>query len=151
MFNPPNPKLFNALVWEIVRQIPSGKVATYGQIASMIPPPEGVEPPDFDRLGPRWVGNAMNAVSGPHEVSIPWQRVINAKGTISLPEGSTAAAIQRQRLEAEGVQFDDKGKVNFEVVGWDGPDKAWLKEKDLFPPRSLKKKKSDDKGQMNLF
>jgi len=152
MFNPPNPKVFNALVWEIVKQIPSGKIATYGQIASMIPPPEGVEPPDYDRLSPRWVGNAMNAVSGPHEITVPWQRVINSKGTISLPEGSAAATIQRQRLEAEGVKFDEKERVDFEVVGWDGPDSAWLKDKGLFPPRSLKKKKSTgNSGQMNLF
>jgi alkylated DNA nucleotide flippase Atl1 len=43
MFSPPNPKTFNAIVYEIVKQIPPGKVSTYGQVASMISP--DVEPP----------------------------------------------------------------------------------------------------------
>ena len=41
MFNPPDPDRFNPLVWQIVRMIPPGKVSSYGQIASMIPPPSG--------------------------------------------------------------------------------------------------------------
>jgi len=138
MYNPPDPKSFNELVWKIVQQIPPGRVSTYGQIASMIPPPEGVEPPSFDRLAPRWVGSAMNAVSG-SSASIPWQRVINSKGTISLPEGSRAALEQRARLEQEGVTFDESGRVDFNQLGWDGPDDAWLRQHNLLPPRPLRK------------
>jgi methylated-DNA-protein-cysteine methyltransferase-like protein len=149
MFNPPDSQSFNALVWKIVQQIPPGQVSTYGQIASMIPPPEGVDPPDFDRLAPRWVGNAMNAVSGSGTETIPWQRVINSKGTISLPEGSRAAIEQRVRLEREGVKFDTAGRVDFNEVGWDGPSIDWLRAHDLLTPRPLKKPPAP--SQLNLI
>ncbi len=148
MFNPPDPETFNALVWKIVQQIPPGKVSTYGQVASMIPPPEGVLPPQYDRLGSRWVGTAMRAT--PPGQGIPWQRVINSQGKISLPVGSRAAVEQRERLEAEGVIFSPSDKVNFEVVGWDGPEADWLREHDLFPPQSLKKR-SNKPEQPSLF
>ncbi len=138
MYNPPDPKSYNETVWKIVQQIPPGKVSTYGQIASMIPPPEGVEPPSYDRLAPRWVGSAMNAVSGSN-TTVPWQRVINSKGAISLPEGSRAALEQRARLEREGVAFDEAGRVDFNIVGWDGPDDGWLHEHGLLSPRPLRK------------
>jgi methylated-DNA-protein-cysteine methyltransferase-like protein len=107
MTNPPDPKAFNALVWEIVRQIPPGRVATYGQVAALIPPPEGVNLRQYEAQGPRWVGAAMAAC--PDE--IPWHRVINAQGKISLRPGA-GPTLQRQRLEAEGVVFDDKERVN---------------------------------------
>lgn len=138
MRNPPDPKSFNQLVWEIVKQIPEGIVSTYGQIASMIPPPEGVLPPTYDRFSPQWVGGAMNAT--PSGQGIPWQRVINSQGKISLPEGSPSAVEQRAKLEAEGVRFDEKDRVDFEEVGWDGPDEAFLREHGLYPPKPLKKK-----------
>jgi methylated-DNA-protein-cysteine methyltransferase related protein len=148
MRNPPEPDKFNPIVWEIVKQIPPGQVSTYGQIAAMIPPPEGVSPPDYQRLGSRWVGTAMN--NTPAGQGIPWQRVINSKGMISLPEGSRAALEQRERLESEGVSFDEKGRVNFEVCGWDGPDESWLRERGLYPPPSLKKNPGGA-NQMRLF
>ncbi len=115
-------------------QIPEGKVSTYGQIASMIPAPEGSNPDEYKRLGARWVGSAMRQT--PNE-PIPWHRVINSQGKISLPAGSTGAETQRRRLEREGVQFDEKERVNFKIVGWDGPSEDWLAENDLQPPRSL--------------
>jgi methylated-DNA-protein-cysteine methyltransferase-like protein len=148
MFNPPDPKTFNALVWEITRQVPEGKVTTYGQIASMIPPPEGVDPEQYARLGARWVGSAMYAA--PPE--IPWHRVINSQGEISLPKGSASADEQRARLLMEGVGFDGRGRVDFEVVGWEGPPGDWQREKGLLPPRSLKKTQTtDDPAQPRLF
>jgi methylated-DNA-protein-cysteine methyltransferase related protein len=157
IFNPPDPIAFNELVWEIVRQIPRGKVSTYGQIASMIPPPDDVLPPDFAKLGPRWVGNAMNAVPKDQSEIIPWQRVINSKGGISLPAGSDDALKQRLLLDEEGVAFNAKDLVDFDVVAWDGPDANWLKERGLLAPRSLKSaaaqaaKDEGDKGQLSLF
>jgi methylated-DNA-protein-cysteine methyltransferase related protein len=138
MNTPPEPERFNQIVWEIARQIPAGYVSTYGQIASMIPPPDGIAPPDYDRLSPRWVGKAMNAT--PAGQGIPWQRVINSQGKISLPEGSQVALDQRAFLEAEGVDFDAHDRVDFEVCGWDGPPADWLEAHGLFPPRSLKKR-----------
>ncbi len=137
MWNPPDPKTFNPMVWMIAKQIPEGQVSTYGQIASIIPPPEGVAPPDYRRLGARWVGTAMNAT--PANEGVPWQRVINSKGEISLPAGTPGAHQQRTLLEAEGVEFDDKDRVNFEHFGWDGPDETWLKKHGLFTPRPIKK------------
>ena len=54
--SPPDPRAFNARIWEIVRQIPRGKVMTYGQIAAMIPPPEDVTIEEYKAAGARWVG-----------------------------------------------------------------------------------------------
>ena len=111
---PPDPTTFNRQVWEVVRQIPAGRVATYGQIARLIPPPPGVDPQDYPAFGPRWVGSAMAAC--PNDV--PWQRVLNAKGEISPRPG---AEQQRRLLEAEGVAFDARGRVDLSRFGWQGP------------------------------
>src|SRR5688500_5177454 len=111
MFNLDDPMPFYKIVWEIVRQVPKGTVTTFGQIATMIPTPDGVDADDYAKLGPRWVGDAMNAVSRVDEPTIPWHRVINAKGTISLPETSKSAALQRARLRAENV-LDDNERVD---------------------------------------
>ncbi len=149
-YDNPDPDSFNPLVWSIVRQIPAGQVSTYGQIASMIPPPDGIEPPDFDRLGPRWVGDAMNAVSRIDDPTIPWHRVINAKGGISLPPGSKSAVLQRQRLEDEGVLFGKGETVDLNTVGWEGPDASWLRYHGFNPPRPLRKP-PEAGGQLPLF
>ena len=132
MWNPPNPRTYNATVWLIVKQIPVGCVSTYGQIASMIPVPDGSDPDQYRRLGARWVGSAMRVVRDP---DVPWQRVINSAGKISLPAGSSEATRQRQRLEAEGIEFDEKDRVDLKQYGWDGPDDDWLDAHDLLPPR----------------
>ena len=136
MFNPPNPKQFFETVWDIVLQIPEGKVSSYGQIASMIPPPDGIDPDQMKRLSPRWVGTAMRKT--PKGKGIPWQRVINSQGQISFPAGSAQAEEQRRLLEMEGVTFNEKGKVDFKAVGWQGPDDHYLDEQELFAPKSLK-------------
>lgn len=115
--SPPNPVVFNAQVWAIVRQIPSGKVATYGQIAALIAPPEGMEPKDYKAFGARWVGGAMAACPE----GVPWQRVINAQGKISLRRGGGHIR-QRQLLEAEGVTFDYRERVDLSKFGWAGPE-----------------------------
>lgn len=112
---PPDPTAFNRRVWDIVRQIPAGRVASYGQIARLIPPPQGVDSQNYLAFGPRWVGTAMAAC--PNDV--PWQRVLNAKGEISPRPG---AEQQRRLLEAEGVAFDARGRVDLSRFGWQGPD-----------------------------
>jgi methylated-DNA-protein-cysteine methyltransferase related protein len=109
--SPPDPLAFRLKVWEIVRQIPSGSVATYGQIASLVPLPAGVSPDDYRALGPRWVGGAMAACPE----NVPWQRVVNAQGKISLT-GSNQQAL----LEAEGVVFDDRQRIDLKRFGWSG-------------------------------
>lgn len=137
MLTPPDPYPYNRLVWEIVRQIPMAIVATYGQIASMIPAPPGIDPDDYDRLGARWVGEAMNAVSSLEGTDIPWHRVINAKGGISMADTNPAAAVQRGRLRYEGVLGDDE-PIDLRAFGWTGPDAEWLEERGLKAPRPIK-------------
>ena len=71
-------------------KIPRGKVASYGQIAALIPPPPGLPPEEYERYRARWAGAAM-ALS---PADVPWQRVINSQGKISLK----GEAAQKQRL-----------------------------------------------------
>ena len=114
--SPPNQQEYNEQVWTLVRQVPQGKVVTYGQIAQMIPPPTGMEPQEYKAYGPRWVGDAMAAC--PNDV--PWQRVINAQGKISDRPGSQT---QRHRLEQEGIAFVND-KVNLKLYQWQGPEQG---------------------------
>ena len=113
--SPPNQQAYYEQVWNLVRQIPSGKVASYGQIALMIPPPVDVEFESYKAFSPRWVGGAMAACPD----DVPWQRVINSQGKISERAG---AEKQRQLLEQEGVEFDAKDRVDFKKYGWQGPN-----------------------------
>jgi methylated-DNA-protein-cysteine methyltransferase-like protein len=117
--SPPDPAHFNAQVWEIVRQIPPGQVATYGQIAWLVNIPPGIQPGDYKAFDPRWVGGAMAACPD----DVPWQRVINAQGKISLRRGSGSQQ-QRELLEAEGVVFDERERVDLKRYGWPGPDQV---------------------------
>ena len=110
---PPNQDDYYEQVWQIARQVPHGEVATYGQIAEMIAPPEGIKPQDYKAFSPRWVGNAMAACPP----DVPWQRVINSQGKISQRPG---AATQRTLLEEEGVVFS-KDKINLLVYQWRTP------------------------------
>jgi methylated-DNA-protein-cysteine methyltransferase-like protein len=110
---------FYTTIWKIVREIPPGRVASYGQIAGMIPLPPGITPEDFKAYRARWVGNAMSACPP----GVPWQRVINAQGKISLRQGADR---QRILLEAEGIIFDAHQRVNLKRFGWAGPSAEWL-------------------------
>jgi methylated-DNA-protein-cysteine methyltransferase related protein len=92
-------------IWEIVRQIPRGRVSTYGQIAKLA---------GLTRRA-RFVGYALHNL--PPGLPVPWHRVINAKGMISFPEGSPAYRKQRGLLEREGIRFVD-GKVGLKTRGW---------------------------------
>ena len=95
-----------ARVWAIVRRIPRGRVATYGQIAALA---------GLGRQA-RQVGYALHALPG--EGFAPWHRVVNAHGAISLPPGGGADVTQRLRLEREGVRFDARGRIDLERYGW---------------------------------
>jgi methylated-DNA-protein-cysteine methyltransferase-like protein len=110
--SPPNQQAYYEQVWQLVRQVPSGKVATYGQIALMIPPPVGVDFDSYKAFSPRWVGGAMAGCPD----DVPWQRVINSQGKISERPG---AERQRELLEAEGVLFV-KDKIDLKIYGWKG-------------------------------
>ena len=111
--SPPNPQAYYEQVWNLVRQIPAGKVAAYGQIAKMILPPNGVEIETYAAFAPRWVGGAMAACPD----DVPWQRVINSQGKISERAG---AEKQRKLLEAEGIIFDAKERIDLKKHGWSG-------------------------------
>lgn len=124
--SPNNKHSFNALVWEIVRQIPVGKVATYGQIARLIPPPGGMNLKSYQAFGARWVGGAMAACPE----GVPWQRVINSQGKISLNRAS-GSEDQRMLLEEESIIFDQHDRIDLHLFGWDGPSVDWLKSKAL--------------------
>jgi methylated-DNA-protein-cysteine methyltransferase-like protein len=100
----------------LVRKVPLGKVATYGQIALMLPAPDGVDRESYRAFGPRWVGSAMAACLD----DVPWQRVINSQGKISERPG---AERQRKLLEEEGIMFV-KGKVDLKKYGWGGLDET---------------------------
>lgn len=95
-------------IYAIVRQIPKGKVATYGQIAALT-----------NRLGQaRLVGYALHRIA-PHESDIPWYRVINAKGEISYSifrQGGDY--VQHNLLEEEGVVFSREGKIDLKEYQW---------------------------------
>ena len=108
--SPPNIQAFYAQVWELVRKIPRGKVASYGQLASMLPPPNGVKIEAYRAFGPRWVGGAMAACPD----DVPWQRVVNSQGKIS---GRAGAETQRILLEEEGIIFV-KDKIDLKKFGW---------------------------------
>lgn len=96
-----------ARIYALVRQIPHGRVATYGQVAAMV-----------GRCTARTVGFAMAAV--PSGTDVPWHRVINREGRISERRGGNGDIRQRQLLEAEGVYFDREGRVDFARFGWRG-------------------------------
>ena len=114
--SPPDRAFYNNQVWEVVRQIPRGRVATYGQVAALIQPPGGMSQSDYRAWGARWVGGAMAAC--PEDV--PWQRVINAQGKISLRRGSGQFR-QRELLEEEGIIFNERERVDLKQYGWEGP------------------------------
>lgn len=102
---------YNIQVWEIVKRIPRGMVSTYGRIAAMIPPPNNMDPKAYKTFGARWVGGAM--AKCPDDV--PWWRVINAQGKISARPN---AGFQRELLEAEGVIFNEREKIDLKVFLW---------------------------------
>lgn len=95
-------------VYELVRLIPPGRVATYGQVAAYV-----------DRCTPRMVGYAMAA--SPPDQDVPWHRVINSQGMVSIRANGERDMLQRLLLEAEGVFFNKNGKVDLNAVGWKGP------------------------------
>jgi len=94
-------------VYAVVRCIPPGRVATYGQIARLLGQSHAA----------RTVGWALRGV--PDESNVPWQRVLNASGRISIPDPQGVAE-QRFLLEAEGVVFGPDGRIDLDRFGWDG-------------------------------
>jgi methylated-DNA-protein-cysteine methyltransferase related protein len=95
-------------IYAMVRQIPSGSVASYGQIARVV-----------GGCTPRMVGYALAALrSSKDSPEVPWQRVINSQGRISPHGDGLGSAIQHQLLEEEGIQFSPDGVIDFDQYGW---------------------------------
>lgn len=92
-------------IFDLVEKIPAGKVATYGQIGAMAGGASG-----------RMVGFALASLRYRQTQGVPWQRVINRRGRISLT--GPDAALQRALLEEEGVRFDAEGSVDLTEFGW---------------------------------
>jgi methylated-DNA-protein-cysteine methyltransferase-like protein len=118
--SPPDRMAFFEMVWQVVRQIPPGQVTTYGRIAGYLPPPAGLSERAYAARGARMVGGAMAACPA----DVPWQRVINAQGKVSLRRGGGGTE-QRVLLEAEGVEFDEKERVDLTRYLWGGPGDDW--------------------------
>lgn len=97
-------------VYDIVRQVPRGKVTTYGDVAQLVG--QGCDA--------RVVGYAMAVCPD----DVPWQRVINAQGKIS-PRSGDGPAKQQMRLEAEGIEFDARGKIDLKRFRWAGPNEEF--------------------------
>jgi methylated-DNA-protein-cysteine methyltransferase-like protein len=93
-------------IYRTVRQVPRGRVATYGQIAREAGLPGQA----------RLVGYALHMLSADSDV--PWHRVINARGEISRLPDPDAGLIQRRMLESEGVRFDESGRINLQQFRW---------------------------------
>ena len=93
------------VVYRTVRRIPRGRVATYGQIAELAGLPRQA----------RLVGYALSATE---DRTLPWHRVVNARGEISVRADAGAEDVQRARLEAEGVALSPAGRVDLGRYGW---------------------------------
>jgi methylated-DNA-protein-cysteine methyltransferase-like protein len=89
-----------------VRRVPRGKVATYGQVAELAGLPGGA----------RQVGYALHAL--PRDRQIPWQRVVNARGEISVRSIPGPEELQRVLLEDEGVEFCLRGRIDLSRYQW---------------------------------
>ncbi len=92
-------------IWQVINMIPEGCVATYGQIAHLAELPRGA----------RLVGRVLSQL--PSDTRLPWHRVINASGRISLPQHSAGYQTQKHRLQEEGVTVL-KGRISLKQHQW---------------------------------
>ena len=117
--NAPN---FYEAAWRVVREIPKGRVMTYGQVATILGAPRAA----------RAVGYAM-LHSG--DSNVPWQRVINRHGQISMGGDAERPALQRKLLEDEGVVFDESDSCDLAVFRWepDDPERFFFDASSVVP------------------
>jgi methylated-DNA-protein-cysteine methyltransferase-like protein len=93
-------------IYRVVRRIPHGRVATYGQIAALAGLPRHA----------RQVGYALHAL--PKGSDVPWQRVVNARGQVSARTQPGIDSLQRALLESEGVLFDTRDRIDLNRFNW---------------------------------
>ncbi|MBE2224932.1 MAG: MGMT family protein [Anaerolineae bacterium] len=105
---------FYEQVYAVVRRIPRGKVTSYGRIAAMLGRPQAA----------RAVGYALNALrdkqDDPAYQNIPWQRVVNSQGRISIVSPDNSPNRQAQLLREEGVEVSEHLKIDLDVYLWEG-------------------------------
>jgi methylated-DNA-protein-cysteine methyltransferase-like protein len=105
---------FYEQVYAVVRRIPQGKVSSYGRIATMLGRPRAA----------RAVGYALNALrdkqDDPAYQNIPWQRVVNSQGRISIVNRDNSANYQAELLRKEGVEVSEDLKIDLDVYLWGG-------------------------------
>jgi len=119
-------------IYDVVRHIPRGCVATYGQVATVV----------GATTTAREVGEAMAALRDTQPTPpVPWQRVINAQGKVST------GPHQQHLLEQEGVVFNAKGHTDLQRFGWRGPDPAWAAAHGF----ALLNEVNTEKPQLDLF
>lgn len=100
---------FNARVYAKVREVPAGRVTTYGDVAGAL----------GSRRVARQVGFALAAIDVGIAAPVPWHRVINGQGRLSYRGDVGRGSEQELRLAAEGVRFDDAGRViDFASLRW---------------------------------
>ncbi len=116
---PPAPKTQSVYdrIYRLVERIPAGQVATYGQLARMA------------ECTARQAGYAMAAAPP----GLPWHRVINSRGEISLRRQGGGEIRQRRLLRAEGIRFDRRGRLDLPTYHWPGPGWAWLQRHGYAP------------------
>lgn len=100
-----NESKYRERVYEIVREIPVGRVMTYGQIAEIL----------GEGCTPRTIGYVMHAAD---TEKIPWQRVINSQGACSTGKMTMPINIQQKILEDEGIEFNAKGRCDLKIYLW---------------------------------
>lgn len=114
---------FYEQVYAIVRLIPKGKVTSYGRVANMLGSPNAA----------RAVGYALQALKDkkgdPEYADIPWQRVVNSQGRISIVNREFGAQLQAKLLREEGVVVSDDLRINLDVYLWSGLH--WLEVDDI--------------------
>lgn len=123
-------------IYLAVQQVPSGMVATYGDIATVV----------GNGCDARMVGYALNDLPKGRDDEVPWQRIINAQGAIS-----TRGSLQRQILEHEGVTFDARERVDLGRYRWPGPDRAWAAAHGFTAPAPPTPDQEEQPGQLRLF
>jgi methylated-DNA-protein-cysteine methyltransferase related protein len=101
---------FHESFYAVVRRIPRGRVATYGDVAIIAGYPRHA----------RHVGVALRNLR--ENAAVPWHRVVNARGEISLRSRSDSHELQRILLEAEGVEFSLEGRIDLRRYGWRPPE-----------------------------
>lgn len=107
---------FYEQVYQVVQRIPAGKVTSYGRIAQMIGRPRAA----------RVVGYALGALrdadsQAPYtSQTVPWQRVVNSQGKITIHNREASANVQARLLRAEGVVVSDKLLVDLDLFLWEG-------------------------------